>query len=167
VPVSDWHGSSSTTAIFANEARGPLRRTLFRSRVWRPALVRAGLLGKVIREDDKSYRAVWQDEHGLEDSAVFRSEARAVREVAARAAGGLTFHQIRHSFATWLVSDGVPVNDVQKLMGHSRASTTLDLYTHFRRTLDPRVAELFADDSLTFEDPDDGDGAAGSPVPAR
>jgi integrase len=41
------------------------------------------------------------------------------------------------SYAGWLVSDGAPVNDVQKLMGHSRASTTVDLYTHIRTTLDP------------------------------
>jgi integrase len=33
--------------VFSNEAGGPPRRTLFRSRVWRPALVRAGLLGSV------------------------------------------------------------------------------------------------------------------------
>jgi integrase len=137
-----------TGEVFTNEAGGPLRRTLFRSRVWRPALVRAGLLGKVIHQDDESYRAVWQDAAGVEHTAVFRSEARAVREVANEAHGGLTFHQLRHSYATWLVSDGVPVNDVQRLMGHSRASTTLDLYTHFRKTLDPRVADLFADDSL-------------------
>jgi integrase len=123
------YSSMPTGEVFANEARGPLRRTLFRSRVWRPALVRAGLLGKVIKEDDRKYGAVWQDEAGTEHTAVFRSEARAVREVANEAAGGLTFHQLRHSYATWLVSDGVPVNDVQRLMGHSRASTTLDLST--------------------------------------
>lgn len=34
--------------LFANEVGAPLRRTLFRSRVWRPALVRAGLLGAVV-----------------------------------------------------------------------------------------------------------------------
>ena len=33
-------------------------------------------------------------------------------------------------YATWLISDGVPVNIVQKLLGHSRASVTLDRYTH-------------------------------------
>jgi len=37
-----------------------------------------------------------------------------------------------HSYATWLVDDGVPVNMVQKVMGHERSSTTLNLYT--RRT---------------------------------
>jgi site-specific recombinase XerD len=42
-----------------------------------------------------------------------------------------------HSYARWLVSDAAPVNDVQKLVGHSRASTTVDFYTHIRTTLDP------------------------------
>jgi integrase-like protein len=38
----------------------------------------------------------------------------------------------RHAYATWLVHDGVPPNMVQRVMGHERASTVLDLYT--RRT---------------------------------
>jgi integrase len=42
----------------------------------------------------------------------------------------LRFHDLRHCYATWLISDGVPVNVVQKLLGHSRASVTLDRYTH-------------------------------------
>jgi hypothetical protein len=33
--------------VFTNQAGGPMRRSLFRSRVWRPALVRAGLLGRI------------------------------------------------------------------------------------------------------------------------
>jgi integrase len=40
-----------------------------------------------------------------------------------------TFHDLRHCYATWLVSDGVPVN-VQAVMGHEQASTTLNRYTH-------------------------------------
>jgi hypothetical protein len=42
----------------------------------------------------------------------------------------LRFHDLRHSYATWLISDGVPVNAVQRVMGHANASTTLDRYTH-------------------------------------
>ncbi len=64
------------------------------------------------------------------------------------------FMTLRHSYATWLVSDGVPINDAQRLLGHSRAWTTLNLYTHHQRELHPRVYELFADDLLT-EDADD------------
>jgi integrase len=93
---------------------------------------------------------------------MLRSEAAAVKEVARSAAGGLTFHQLRHSYAAWLVSDGAPVNDVQKLMGHSRASTTADFYVHIRTTLDSRVNSLFTDDLLTDED---DDGGAGGPEP--
>src|SRR5262249_48219978 len=53
-----------------------------------------------------------------------------VAHVARRAgSGGLRFHDLRHSYATWLISQGVPVNDVQKVMGHERASTPLDRYT--------------------------------------
>ena len=52
--------------------------------------------------------------------------------VARNQAGGLRFHDLRHSYATWLVDDGVPPNMVQRVMGHERSSTTLDLYT--RRT---------------------------------
>ena len=61
-----------------------------------------------------------------------RSETPAVNHVARHQAGGLRFHDLRHSYATWLVDDGVPPNMVQRVMGHERSSTTLDLYT--RRT---------------------------------
>ena len=140
-----------TGEVFTNAAGGPLRRSTWRRRVWRPALVRAGLLGKVAREGEKQFRATWQDDDGSERSAVFRTEPEAVNEVARSCAGGLRFHDLRHSYATWLVYDGVPINDAQRLLGHSRPSTTLDLYTHYQRELDPRVGELFADFLPTFD----------------
>jgi hypothetical protein len=46
--------------VFANEVGAPLRRTLFRSRIWRPSLVRAGLLGAVVTAGDK-IEAHWTD----------------------------------------------------------------------------------------------------------
>ena len=134
---------SSTREIFTNQAGGPLRRTLFRSRVWRPALVRAGQLGKVVQEDEDQWRAIWTDDLGLERSQLASTERRAVADVSRHADGGLTAHQLRHSYGTWLVSDGVRINDVQRLMGHEKASTTLDLYLHHQKTLDSRVTELF------------------------
>ncbi|MEV4119479.1 tyrosine-type recombinase/integrase [Micromonospora sp. NPDC049645] len=56
----------------------------------------------------------------------------------------LRFHDLRHSYATWLVSDGVPINDVAKVMGHEQTSTTLDRYTHSTRDRDRRVLASFA-----------------------
>jgi integrase len=81
------------------------------------------------------------------------AEAKAVGEVSRRQAGGMRFHDLRHSYATWLVDDGVPVNMVQRVLGHEKSSTTLDLYT--RRT-DNRARIL---DALTDKDDDEG-GAA-------
>jgi integrase len=117
--------------VFANEVGGPLRRTVFRSRIWRTALVRAGMLGKVVPDGDH-YRAEWTDTAGASHTEETTTESAAVRLVARNQAGGLRFHDLRHSYATWLVDDGVPPNMVQRVMGHERSSTTLDLYT--RRT---------------------------------
>ncbi len=73
--------------VFANEVGGPLRRTVFRARIWRPALVRAGLLGKVVPDGDL-YRAEWTDRDGMVRTERVGTEAAAVRLVARNQAGG-------------------------------------------------------------------------------
>ncbi len=97
-----------TGELFTNEAGGPLWRGSFRSRVWKPALLRAGL------------------------------------------PLGLRFHDLRHCYATWLASDGTPINLVQAVLGHEQASTTLDRYTHTPSGYGDRIRSVFADSSLTF-----------------
>jgi integrase len=141
----DWYEPGERGLVFGNSVGKPLRRTLFRSRVWRPALVRAGLLGKLTQVADDLYRAEWPDGEGGSGEVEVRSQREAVALIVQSAAGGLRFHDLRHSYATWLVDDGVPVNMVQRVMGHEKSSTTLDLYT--RRTDDhDRILEALADD---------------------
>jgi len=41
----------------------------------------------------------------------------------------LHFHSLRHTFATWLVQDGVSIYEVQKLLGHSSIEMT-QVYSH-------------------------------------
>ncbi len=140
--------------VFPSQLGTPLRRANFRKRVWLPSLVRAGLLGRVVQADDYRFRALWPDRQGLEWSAEFTTEREAVECVATKAHGALRFHDLRHSYATWLVSDGVPVNVVQKVMGHEQASTTLNRYTHAPDDYEARVREAFgaaADYPLTFD----------------
>ncbi|WP_406062893.1 tyrosine-type recombinase/integrase [Micromonospora sp. NBC_00860] len=60
----------------------------------------------------------------------------------------LRFHDLRHSYATRLVSDGVPINDVARVMGHEQTSTTLNRYTHSTAERDRRVLKSFAAFSL-------------------
>ena len=42
----------------------------------------------------------------------------------------IKFHSLRHTYATRLFEQDVPIKTVQKLMGHKDSSTTLDIYTH-------------------------------------
>lgn len=154
-----------TSPLFANELGGPIGRTIFRSRIWRPSLVRAGLLGSVVQEDDKKFRGNWTDRAGVRQTAIARTYAQAVAEVARSNTDGLRFHDLRHSYATWLVDDGVPPNMVQRVLGHERSSTTLDLYTR-RTDNSARILQALSDDEDEDDDPDDDDGPAGSLVRA-
>ena len=42
----------------------------------------------------------------------------------------MRFHDLRHSFATHLINSNVAVNTVSNMLGHSKTSTTLDIYVH-------------------------------------
>lgn len=42
----------------------------------------------------------------------------------------ITLHQFRHSHATLLLQHGIMINEVSKRLGHSKVSTTLNVYTH-------------------------------------
>jgi integrase len=151
----DTHPRGPGGLLFTNAAGGALRRTLFRSRVWKPALVRAGLLGDLVEEQGK-FVGTWSD--ATVHTETFTKQADAIAYVARHQGGGLRFHDLRHSYATWLVDDGVPVNMVQRVMGHERASTTLQLYT--RRTDDPtRILRVLDDD--------DEEGSAGAVLTPR
>ncbi|MGC4852191.1 tyrosine-type recombinase/integrase [Micromonospora sp. DT4] len=138
--------------VFTNQAGDPMLRSNFRRQVWRPSLVRAGLLGEVTKTGPHRFRATWRDRESVEWSAEFTTQREAAVHVAVRAAGGLRFHDLRHGYATYLISSGVPVNVVQAVMGHEQASTTLNRYTHtpadFHRLIRGAFADP-ADDPLT------------------
>jgi integrase len=144
--------SASNEPIFSNKVGAPLRRTLFRSRIWRPSLVRAGMLGAVVAVGE-AFEAQWSGADGRKYTERLRTQAQAVQHVSRNQAGGLRFHDLRYSYATLLVDDGVPPNMVQRVMGHERSSTTLDLYTR-RTDNSDRILRALSDPD--DEDPDDG-----------
>lgn len=51
------------------------------------------------------------------------------------------FHVLRHTHATQLLAAGVPILEVSKRLGHSKASHTLDLYGHAIPNLDKNIAK--------------------------
>lgn len=66
-------------------------------------------------------------------------------------------------YATWLVDDGVPPNMVQRVLGHERSSTTLDLHTR-RTDNSARILRALDDEN---DDPDDEDGSGTAGVRQR
>jgi integrase len=40
----------------------------------------------------------------------------------------ITMHAFRHTFATLALDSGVTIKEVQTMLGHTKASTTLDIY---------------------------------------
>jgi integrase len=65
----------------------------------------------------------------------------------------LTFHGLRHSFASLMLSSGVELAVVSKLLGHSSLSITSDVYSHLVATIASdsvnRAAALIARTSLS------------------
>jgi len=55
------------------------------------------------------FEARWTDEVGQQHAVRLRTHAQAVQHVARCQAGELRFHNLRHSYATWLVDDAAPV----------------------------------------------------------
>lgn len=60
----------------------------------------------------------------------------------------ITLHQFRHSHATLLLQKGIVINEVSRRLGHSKVSTTLDIYTHTDLTQEKRVLDTL--NSLRF-----------------
>ncbi len=50
------------------------------------------------------------------------------------------FHDLRHAAATLMIRDGLPVNEVSAVLGHSQTSTTLNIYSHVLPDAHERVA---------------------------
>ena len=62
------------------------------------------------------------------------TKAPLVRDLRAKTAGQTsgnpTIRRARHSYATWLIANGVDIATVSKLLGHSEITTTLRVYAH-------------------------------------
>lgn len=91
---------------------------------------------------------------GESDAWPFRDDAlatRVARDWKAAGLDGLTLHECRHTFVTWMAESGVAVDVVQRVAGHSSITITMDRYRHaLERTTTQPADELQAwiDDAL-------------------
>lgn len=58
---------------------------------------------------------------------------------------GFRLHDLRHLVATQLIGAGVDIETVAGRLGHSRASTTLNVYGHWHPERDPAAADIMAE----------------------
>jgi integrase len=68
----------------------------------------------------------------------------------------IRFHDLRHTAISQLIANGTPVTTAQKIAGHSRLSTTADIYTHvvqaqFDEAADRMGALLWGEDPPSKE----------------
>lgn len=54
-----------------------------------------------------------------------------------------TFHSFRHTHATMLIENGAKMKDVQDRLGHSRISTTMDIYAHVTQKTKKETVAIF------------------------
>jgi integrase len=55
------------------------------------------------------------------------------------------FHGLSHTYASLSLNQGIPVIEVSRRLGHSRASITLDIYAHLIPVMQSEVAEVIDD----------------------
>ena len=58
---------------------------------------------------------------------------------------GISFHGLRHTFATHALASGVDVKTLSGILGHTRAAFTLDTYTHTTGDMQRRASEIVGD----------------------
>jgi len=73
---------------------------------------------------------VFSDKHGR--PLKLDAPTKAFREIAdaANLPPGVSLHSLRHSFASWSIASGGDIVAVQRCLGRSVPSTTLNLYSH-------------------------------------
>lgn len=53
------------------------------------------------------------------------------------------FHSLRHTHATMLLEAGANIKDIQRRLGHSRLSTTMDTYSHVTKKMKEDSVNIF------------------------
>jgi integrase len=54
----------------------------------------------------------------------------------------IRFHDLRHTAASLMINHGIPINLVSRILGHSKPSVTLDIYSHVYSGQQEEVARL-------------------------
>jgi integrase len=122
-------GRPRESLVFTAPADGPLSDGNFRDRVWYPAVTAARMCGLLAPAAEDDYC------EGPCGPQFCDDPKHKIRRFPPRV--------MRHTAASWLVQDGVPLYDVQALLGHESFATT-QRYAHLAPDAHSRVHESWA-----------------------
>jgi integrase len=104
-------------------------------------------MGRLLREDDLAFSRLIKDVKSMQfiTAPLLPDTVTATWAKIVKRAGcpGVRFHDIRHSHASLLLSQGVHPKIVQERLGHSSIQITLDTYSHIMPGLQRAAAEGF------------------------
>lgn len=85
----------------------------------------SNFLFNLLEETHKDY-----DPKNHEKIVIYRFDPGPILRRACKSANlpEITFHSLRHTFATLALNSGKTIKEVQEMLGHSKASTTIDIY---------------------------------------
>lgn len=106
-------GKAAKEYLFTNTKGAPLKNNSFWQRVWSPMLHE--FAGDTVTQE--------RDQWGHVETKVLK-EGRGKRP---------KIHDLRHTFASWAIQNGVPLPVIQRQLGHESITTTVDRYGHIAR----------------------------------
>jgi integrase len=122
-------GRPRTSLVFTAPHGGPVDDGNFRDRIWYPAVAAARLCGRLAPAAGDDFR------QGMCGAEFCDDPGHMIRRFAPRV--------MRHTAASWLVQDGVPLYDVQALLGHESYATT-QRYAHLAPDAHSKVLESWS-----------------------
>lgn len=93
-------------------------------------------VGKLYK--DKGYIFTWEDGRPVESGTLSKHFKKLIREYGFPEE--ITFHKLRHSFATTLLENGESLKTVQELLGHATIETTGNIYSHVTEKMKRKAA---------------------------
>ncbi len=81
--------------------------------------------------EDKYADYIYRDEKGYLIKPDFITNNFSLQVSKIKSLDKIRFHDLRHSCAALLRHEGVPMEDIQKWLGHSQITTTESIYAHF------------------------------------